>query len=165
MYYIFKIVSMQTILYKLVEGIMNCTSGFKIALLIKEINSKINYKVTEELKNIGLTVPQITAIKFIAHRKRVTVSELSEEMSITKATVSGILNRLEKMNIINRIKSKEDKRIVYIIFSDEGLSLAKDIKDIMNNCFENIFSNVSKDELISIDNYLSSLLKVIEKHL
>ena len=144
---------------------MNCTSGFKIALLIKEINSKINYKVTEELKNIGLTVPQITAIKFIAHRKKVTVSELSEEMNITKATVSGILNRLENMNIIKRIRSKEDKRIVYIVFSDEGLSLAKDIKHIMNNCFENIFSNVSKEDLISIDNNLSSLLKVVEKHL
>ena len=144
---------------------MNCTSGFKIALLIKEINSKINYKVTEELKNIGLTVPQITAIKFIAHKKQVTVSELSEEMSITKATVSGILNRLENMNIIKRIRSNEDKRIVYIVFSDEGLSLAKDIKHIMNNCFENIFSNVSKEDLISIDNHLSSLLKVVEKHL
>ncbi|ABK61505.1 MarR family winged helix-turn-helix transcriptional regulator [Clostridium novyi] len=144
---------------------MNCTSGFKIALLIKEINSKINYKVTEELKNIGLTVPQITAIKFIAHRKKVTVSELSEEMSVTKATVSGILNRLENMNIIKRIRSNEDKRIVYIVFSDEGLSLAKDIKHIMNNCFENIFSNVSKEDLISIDNHLSSLLKVVEKHL
>ena len=144
---------------------MNCTSGFKIALLIKEINSKINYKVTEELKNIGLTVPQITAIKFIAHRKKVTVSELSEEMNITKATVSGILNRLENMNIIKRIRSNEDKRIVYIVFSDEGLSLAKDIKHIMNNCFENIFSNVSKEDLISIDNHLSSLLKVVEKHL
>ncbi|KGM99139.1 MarR family transcriptional regulator [Clostridium novyi A str. 4570] len=144
---------------------MNCTSGFKIALLIKEINSKINYKVTEELKNIGLTVPQITAIKFIAHRKKVTVSELSEEMNITKATVSGILNRLENMNIIKRIRSKEDKRIVYVVFSDEGLSLAKDIKHIMNNCFENIFSNVSKEDLISIDNNLSSLLKVVEKHL
>lgn len=144
---------------------MNCTSGFKIALLIKEINSKINYKVTEELKNIGLTVPQITAIKFIAHKKQVTVSELSEEMSITKATVSGILNRLENMNIIKRIRSKEDKRIVYVVFSDEGLSLAKDIKHIMNNCFENIFSNVSKEDLISIDNHLSSLLKVVEKHL
>ena len=144
---------------------MNCTSGFKIALLIKEINSKINYKVTEELKNIGLTVPQITAIKFIAHRKKVTVSELSEEMNITKATVSGILNRLENMNIIKRIRSKEDKRIVYVVFSDEGLSLAKDIKHIMNNCFENIFSNVSKEDLISIDNHLSSLLKVVEKHL
>lgn len=141
---------------------MNCTSGFKIALLIKEINSKINYKVTEELKNIGLTVPQITAIKFIAHRKKVTVSELSEEMSVTKATVSGILNRLENMNIIKRIRSNEDKRIVYIVFSDEGLSLAKDIKHIMNNCFENIFSNVSKEDLISIDNHLSSLLKVVE---
>ena len=144
---------------------MNCTSGFKIALIIKEINSKINYKVTEELKNIGLTVPQITAIKFIAHRKKVTVSELSEEMNITKATVSGILNRLENMNIIKRIRSKEDKRIVYVVFSDEGLSLAKDIKHIMNNCFENIFSNVSKEDLISIDNNLSSLLKVVEKHL
>ena len=86
-------------------------------------------------------------------------------MNITKATVSGILNRLENMNIIKRIKSKEDKRIVYVVFSDEGLSLAKDIKHIMNNCFENIFSNVSKEDLISIDNNLSSLLKVVEKHL
>ncbi|KEI06846.1 MarR family transcriptional regulator [Clostridium botulinum] len=144
---------------------MGCTSGFKIALLIKEINSKINFKVTEELKNIGLTVPQITAIKFIAHRKKVTSSELSEDMSITKATVSGIIDRLEKMNIIKRIRSKEDRRIVYIVFSDEGLNLAKDIKNIMNSCFENIFSNVSEEELVSIDNHLSSLLKVIEEHL
>ncbi|AEB76088.1 MarR family winged helix-turn-helix transcriptional regulator [Clostridium botulinum] len=144
---------------------MSCTSGFKIALLIKEINSKINFKVTEELKNIGLTVPQITAIKFIAHRKKVTSSELSEEMSITKATVSGIIDRLEKMNIIKRVRSKEDRRIVYIVFSDEGLNLAKDIKDIMNGCFENIFNNVSEEELVTIDNHLSSLLKVIEEHL
>ncbi|KEI10427.1 MarR family transcriptional regulator [Clostridium sp. K25] len=144
---------------------MGCTSGFKIALLIKEINSKINFKVTEELKNIGLTVPQITAIKFIAHRKQVTSSELSEEMSITKATVSGIIDRLEKMNIIKRVRSKEDRRIVYIVFSDEGLNLAKDIRDIMNNCFENIFNNVSEKELVNIENNLSSLLKVVEEHL
>ncbi|EES90777.1 MarR family transcriptional regulator [Clostridium botulinum C] len=144
---------------------MGCTSGFKIALLIKEINSKINFKVTEELKNIGLTVPQITAIKFIAHRKQVTSSELSEEMSITKATVSGIIDRLEKMNIIKRVRSKEDRRIVYIVFSDEGLNLAKDIRDIMNNCFENIFNNVSEEELVNIENNLSSLLKVVEEHL
>ncbi|AYF54838.1 MarR family transcriptional regulator [Clostridium novyi] len=144
---------------------MGCTSGFKIALLIKEINSKINFKVTEELKNIGLTVPQITAIKFIAHRKQVTSSELSEEMSITKATVSGIIDRLEKMNIIKRVRSKEDRRIIYIVFSDEGLNLAKDIRDIMNNCFENIFNNVSEEELVNIENNLSSLLKVVEEHL
>ncbi|WP_231147819.1 MarR family winged helix-turn-helix transcriptional regulator [Clostridium botulinum] len=156
---------MQTISKQTKGDIMGCTSGFKIALLIKEINSKINFKVTEELKNIGLTVPQITAIKFIAHRKQVTSSELSEEMSITKATVSGIIDRLEKMNIIKRVRSKEDRRIVYIVFSDEGLNLAKDIRDIMNNCFENIFNNVSEEELVNIENNLSSLLKVVEEHL
>lgn len=143
---------------------MNNSYGFKITLLIKEINSIINSKITEELKSTGLTVPQITIIKLIAHHKELTVSEISEKMSLTKATVSGILDRLEKNNIIERIRSTNDKRVVYVRFSCEGLKLAEEIRNIVNNSFEGIFDNLTKEEMKVIYNDLEKLLNIIKEN-
>lgn len=124
---------------------------FTIAMLIRDINSKMNQKIMEELKTTGLTVPQITVIKLIAHHKELTVTELSERMSVTKATMSGILDRLENMDIIERVRSEEDKRMVYVKFSAEGFKMALQIKEIMNNCFKNIFKGIEEERLEGIE--------------
>src|SRR3712207_1891177 len=136
---------------------------FTIAMLIRDINSKMNQKIMEELKTTGLTVPQITVIKLIAHHKELTVTELSERMSVTKATMSGILDRLENMDIIERVRSEEDKRMVYVKFSAEGFKMALQIKEIMNNCFKNIFKGIEEERLEGIEKQLISLVGIIEE--
>lgn len=138
---------------------------FTIAMLIRDVNSKMNQKIMEELKTTGLTVPQITVIKLIAHHKELTVTELSERMSITKATMSGILDRLENMNIIERVRSKDDKRMVYVKFSAEGVKMALQIKERMNNCFKNIFKGIEEERLEGIEKQLISLTGMIENSL
>ncbi|AWZ47538.1 MarR family winged helix-turn-helix transcriptional regulator [Hathewaya limosa] len=138
---------------------------FTIAMLIRDINSKMNQKIMEELKTTGLTVPQITVIKLIAHHKELTVTELSERMSVTKATMSGILDRLENMDIIERVRSEEDKRMVYVKFSAEGFKMALQIKEIMNNCFKNIFKGIEEERLEGIEKQLISLVGIIEESL
>ncbi len=144
---------------------MKYSLEFEIALIIKDINSKINQRITDELKATGLTVPQITAIKLIAHNKKMMVSQLSEEMSLTNATVSGILDRLEKLNIIERVRSDKDKRVVYVRFSKEGSKTAENIKDVMSSSFKHIFNNVSKGDLEEIRNKLKGLSKLVEEGL
>lgn len=138
---------------------------FTIAMLIRDVNSKMNQKIMEELKTTGLTVPQITVIKLIAHHKELTVTELSERMSITKATMSGILDRLENMNIIERVRGKDDKRMVYVKFSAEGVKMALQIKERMNNCFKNIFKGIEEERLEGIEKQLISLTEMIENSL
>lgn len=142
---------------------MNNNPGFEIAMLIREINSKLNFKITNELKTSGLTVPQITIVKLLSHHKRLTVTEISEKMSLTKATVSGILDRLEGMDIITRVRSEEDRRVVFVEFSDRGRKLAYEFKETINNCFEEIFKEVDKETLDKIINGLSNILGILDK--
>ena len=136
---------------------------FKICLYIKEFNTIINTKVSERLKDRGLTQAQITAIKFVAHKKRVTLTELSEMMSIKKSTCSGIVDRLEIMDVFERVRDKNDKRISYVQFSENGKILAHEIKDDMNGVFADIFKEVPKETLSIVEEKLCEIIEIIKK--
>ncbi|MGL4761008.1 MAG: MarR family winged helix-turn-helix transcriptional regulator [Sarcina sp.] len=136
---------------------------FKICLYIKEFNTIINTEVSERLKHKGLTQSQITAIKFIAHSKKITLTELSEKMTIKKSTCSGIVDRLEAMDIFERVKDENDRRISYIQFSEKGKVLSHEIKDDMNGVFEDIFENVPKETLEIVGSKLEEIIEIIKK--
>lgn len=140
----------------------NLSDGYKIAFLIREINSKLNNCIKDEFKDSGLTVPQITVIKLLAKHKRLKSSEISKKMSLVNSTVTGIIDRLEKLNIVKRERSEEDKRIVYIELSDTGNIVLEDFRDTINNYFTNIFSNASKEQIDNILTGLETLKEVLD---
>ena len=136
---------------------------FRICLYIKEINTIINTKVSEKLKRSGLTQSQITVIKFIAHKNSLTLTQLSNMMSIKKSTCSGIVDRLEAMDILERVKDEKDKRVSYIVFSEFGQELAKEIKSDMTNAFSDIFKGVDKEMLALVGSKLEEIIEIIKK--
>ncbi|MDQ0149096.1 MarR family winged helix-turn-helix transcriptional regulator [Eubacterium multiforme] len=143
---------------------MKCIHEFKICLYIKEINSMINSKITEKLKKRDLTQSQVTAIKFVGHFDKLTLSELSKKMAIKKSTCSGIVDRLEKVDIFERVKDDEDKRITYIKFSEKGQVLSDEIKEDINNSFKEIFNGISEEDLKTIENGLEKIISLIKEN-
>ncbi|MBN1043659.1 MarR family transcriptional regulator [Clostridium botulinum] len=136
------------------------SDSFKIAMLIKEIYSSTVGAVSCGLKEIGLTHQQIMVIKLIAHNKKVNISELCEEMSLSKGTVSGIVTRLESLGYVKKIKLENDKRNTYVTFSDKGLEFAKEYRNKINESFDKVFKNLTEEEIKEVK---SSLLKLRDK--
>ncbi|MBN1066293.1 MarR family transcriptional regulator [Clostridium botulinum] len=136
------------------------SDSFEIAMLIKEIYSSTVGAVSCGLKEIGLTHQQIMVIKLIAHNKKVNISELCEEMSLSKGTVSGIVTRLESLGYVKKIKLENDKRNTYVTFSDKGLEFAKEYKNKINESFDKVFKNLTEEEIKEVK---SSLLKLRDK--
>ncbi|WP_252216723.1 MarR family transcriptional regulator [Clostridium sp. VAP41] len=136
------------------------SDSFEIAMLIKEIYSSTVGAVSCGLKEIGLTHQQIMVIKLIAHNKKVNISELCEEMSLSKGTVSGIVTRLESLGHVKKIKLEGDKRNTYVTFSNEGLEFAKEYKNKINESFDRVFKNLTEEEIKEVK---SSLLKLRNK--
>lgn len=137
--------------------------SFEIAMLIKEIYSSTMGIVSESLKDSGLTHQQIMIIKLIAHRGQVTVSNLCEEMSLAKGTVSGIVSRMESMGYVKKVKNEEDKRNTYVVFSYKGEEFAKEFRKIINNSFDKIFENFTEDEIVEVKKNLTQLRNKIKK--
>lgn len=141
------------------------SNGYVIASLIREINSKLNNSIKNEFKETSLTVPQIMVIKAVSRNKRLKVSEISKEINLVNSTVSGIIDRLEKHDIVKRVRCQEDRRIVYIELSEKGYEIIKDYRHIINNFFDNIFSNCSEDETETILTGLKVLKGILDNNL
>ena len=120
---------------------------FQVAKLINELYSKMNQTMSNQLKDIGLTHQQTMIIKLIAHNKKITISEICNEMTLSKGTVSGIVSRLEKLGLVIKVKDEEDLRNTYVVFSEKGNLFAQKFRDEMNHCFEEIFKNFTSEEL------------------
>lgn len=131
--------------------------SFEIAMLIKEIYASTIEIVNENLKGSSLTHQQTMVIKLIAHKEKVTISELCQEMSLAKGTISGIVSRLERADYVKKVKYDNDKRNTYVEFSDKGYEYAKNFRNEINISFDKIFENFTEDEVKKTKNNLIEL--------
>lgn len=77
-------------------------------------------------KTTGLTAPQILLLQTIRDRGQITIGELANDVSLSQATVTTILDRLEKRHMVYRERSKEDKRKVHAHLTEEGVNVLQD---------------------------------------
>ncbi len=121
--------------------------SFEIAMLIKEIYASTIEIVNQNLKGSSLTHQQTMVIKLIAHKGKVTISELCKEMSLAKGTISGIVSRLESADYVKKVKYDNDKRNTYVEFSDKGYEYAKSFRNEINKSFDKVFENFTDEEV------------------
>lgn len=76
-------------------------------------------------KTTGLTTSQILLLQAIGNKSEVTIGELAANINLSQATVTTILDRLEKRALVYRKRSKQDKRKVHAYLTDAGLEILK----------------------------------------
>ena len=69
-------------------------------------------------RTTGLTTPQILILQTIHDQQELTIGQLARAISLSQATVTTIIDRLEKRQLISRIRSASDKRKVYLELSE-----------------------------------------------
>lgn len=77
-------------------------------------------------KSVGLTVPQLVVIRAIGKEGLPTASEVSRAVSLSQATVTTILNRLEERELLTRERSTEDRRRVILKLTEKGSAVLRD---------------------------------------
>ncbi|WKD51646.1 MarR family winged helix-turn-helix transcriptional regulator [Microbulbifer spongiae] len=110
-------------------------------------------------KTTGLTAPQILLLQTIRDKGEVTIGELANEMSLSQATVTSILDRLEKRGLVYRERSKEDKRKVHAYLTDQAAEILKEAPIPLQEHFARQFSDLQDWEQTMI---ISSLQRVAQ---
>ncbi|MEM7610714.1 MAG: MarR family transcriptional regulator [Pseudomonadota bacterium] len=72
------------------------------------------------LRQSGLTVPQLLLMQAIAREGHPSTSALAKHIVVSQATVTRIIDRLERDGLVRREKSSTDKRVVNISLTDAG---------------------------------------------
>ncbi|MZQ98055.1 MAG: MarR family transcriptional regulator [Acidaminobacter sp.] len=132
-----------------------------IARLFHDLSMTVKQTMRKEFESMGVTMPQSMVIGTLIKGGTMKVSELSEALGFTNSTTSGILDRLEKQDIIRRERTPEDRRVVYITITDTFKEKHNGFETCFSQNFEKLLKGADEDELSTILKGLTTLKKVL----
>jgi DNA-binding MarR family transcriptional regulator len=137
--------------------------GIQVMRVLKQLREGIHLHMHRGFKDMNLTAPQGMLIGILVHQKNIKISDLSEKLGLSNSTVSGIIDRLENQNMVERTRSSEDRRVVYVNITENFRKNFHDHFKKTEEIFQNILSKATEEELNKIMEGMETLQKVIER--
>ena len=86
-------------------------------------------------KRYGLTGPQSAVLRLLVNNGSMSSAEVSRRMYVTPSNVTGIIDRLEKKDLVKRTRKEGDRRVALINLTESGHQLSKTIPDPIEKKF------------------------------
>ena len=107
---------------------------------------QISKHYREKLAKFGLTQPQFFLLIALYEEDNILISRLAEKVALDKATITGIIDRLEREGYVKRVYSKQDRRAIYIKLTDKAKNIENDLKKIYHETNSSFLSKLTEEE-------------------
>lgn len=95
----------------------------EVLVAIRRIIRAIDLQSRKLVQSHGLTGPQALLLKETWRAGPLTAGELARRLSLSQATITDIVKRLEVRGLLQRTRSREDKRCIIITLTEPGRAL------------------------------------------
>ena len=91
----------------------------------------------------GLTAPQLLILQAIRAHGEITMGDIAAEVSLSQATITTILDRLEARSLVTRERGSTDKRRVYARLTSAGEAVLKEAPEPLQETFVRRFGELA----------------------
>lgn len=126
----------------------------KIALHIK---AELNNAFQES--GVNITSEQWGVLKCLWQEEGISQSELAEKVNKDKASVTRILDIMQKNKLIKRCDDERDRRSYRIYLTKEGKSLEGKLKPVVQATNQRVYRNLNEYERQELQKLLLKLMK------
>jgi DNA-binding MarR family transcriptional regulator len=130
---------------------------YDVLVSLRRIIRETDLQSKRMMKVSGLTIPQMMVLRAIENLGDVTLKRISENVYLSQATVTIILNRLEDKQLVDRVRSSADKRIVNAQLTEDGRAVLAQAPPLLHEKFIERFDALEPWEKTQI---LSALQRV-----
>lgn len=109
----------------------------------------------------SLTFPQAMVLTVLGETGPIPISQLAEKTGSANSTISGIVDRLEKLGLVRRTRSEEDRRVIRVEITEEYRQMRTKALGSVNDYFSTLISSISQQEREEILRALTTLDRVL----
>ncbi len=117
-----------------------------IADYIEEVKELLSSDIWENIF-LDCSKNEVLIFWLLYQRSEVNMTEIAEYIHVPLNTATGIINRMEKNELIVRTRSKEDKRVVLIGFSEKGMTQFQSLVNELMYYGMKVMSSFTKEEM------------------
>ncbi len=141
---------------------MQRLGGFLITK-IKQLHSRALAQCISD-KGIDAFSGEQGKILFVLWQKdKITQKELATEIGLAKNTITVMLEKMEKNNLIRRITDENDKRKSLVILTDYAKSLKKSFDEISDEMLRKVYKGFSEEEIDKYEGYLHRIIRNLKE--
>ena len=110
-----------------------------------------------------LTFPQAMVLTALGEEGEMPISQLAQCTGSTNSTVSGIVDRLERMGFVKRVRSEQDRRVIYVALTESSRAMERAVEPDVNAQMSRMLTDLTAQELEKIRGALETLERVLDK--
>lgn len=133
--------------------------ALSLSAKIREAGNAFLIKKLKEqgFENLAPSHGDILAVLY--RYEKLTMKEIADKIHRTKATVTVLVDKLEKENLVKREKSAEDSRITYIVLTQKSIHSKPIFEKIADELNAMLYKDFTADEAKLLDSLLEKMLK------
>jgi DNA-binding MarR family transcriptional regulator len=134
----------------------------EVLVSLRRIIRAIDLRSRSLIQRVGLTGPQLIILEELKERGECSISELSNAISLSMATVTGILSRLESRDLIERRRDGIDRRRVLVKTTPATEAILRDAPPPLQESFISEFDKLEDWEQTLIISSLQRIIAMME---
>ncbi|GIM46799.1 MarR family transcriptional regulator [Collibacillus ludicampi] len=91
------------------------------------------------------------------------MTDLGKLLMVTKANMTGMIDRLERDGYVKRVPDPNDRRVTYVVLLEKGRAFLADIKKPKEDFMHEVFSSFSTDEKIQFHHMLERMFRTLDE--
>ncbi|RSL32588.1 MarR family transcriptional regulator [Salibacterium salarium] len=124
---------------------------------LRHVSYIVKQKGREILDQFPITPPQFVALQWLQEEGDMTIGGLSQKIYLACSTTTDLVDRMERNGLVERIKDKKDRRVVYIHLLEKGENIIKEVVKERQLYLQNILSHFSAEEIHDVEKSIMML--------
>jgi len=118
----------------------------------------------EEQLCAELSLSQMRTLStFICENKPLKMSDVAKKLNVTLPTVTQIVDKLVSLNLLERVRNEDDRRLVIVNITEKGKRLVKMAQERRIESFKLWLGKLSIEEQMELITTLEKLNEILER--
>lgn len=117
----------------------------------------------EHFKKYNLTIPQGQVLRVLNQKGPLSLVELSKELDSKPSSMSGLIDRLVKADMVTRQRDEKDRRIVWIALSAKSKELFTKFPYTQAQYYRTYLEKLTDEEFSQLSVNLQKLVRILEE--
>ena len=133
-----------------------------IVWAIRRLVRAVYLDTSKMSRQYGITGSQSMVLRSLLHNGPLSSADLSRKLYVTPSNITGVIDRLEKKGLVERIRKAGDRRVSLITLTGSGGELSKSLPDPIEKRFISHLADLEPEHVQILGVAMNQILNYID---
>lgn len=129
----------------------------RLIFILPDISKAFRMQHPGKFFNIDISISELSVLHYLFFKTKPSMSEMGKDLSVDLSTLTRIVDKLVKKNLIVRKPDLEDRRIVRVAMSRKGRAIGEKFKQEHKEKVKSILKQMMPEERNTFLNLLETI--------